>query len=305
MEPERRSKSWCSAAGAQRQNGARDAEDLEREQDARRRRINKAGGGGSLAYSYMGQKAGDAHFVVVAQAGLITNRISGLSPISYTDLTPLASSGTSRSGSPCAPMPFKTVGTSRTSRKIRNRCPSRLAARAAQSITSLCRSFSHRRRSEAAQDPVFGGVREATTNLLAAISAPRRSPSTTLFRTTSGQVAHPRSARRSVRPLPDVPTFRENGFDVVMEGWTIFRTERLHARAVAYWEGILAKTVQHPEWKQYCVQFVGMGLQELTQRSIPEEGRRTIQGAAHRARYGQTSGCFIWRTADAVRRKTA
>ena len=51
---------------------------------------NKVGGGGSLAYTYVSQKAGDPHSIAIAQAGLITNHITGRSPIHYTDLTPLA-----------------------------------------------------------------------------------------------------------------------------------------------------------------------------------------------------------------------
>jgi putative tricarboxylic transport membrane protein len=59
------------------------------------------------------------------------------------------------------------------------------------------------------------------------------------------------TARRSAS-LPDVPTCREQGHDVVMEGWTIFVGPRgLTPAQVAYWENILLKTVQHDDWKKY------------------------------------------------------
>ena len=51
---------------------------------------NKVGGGGSLAYTYVSQKAGDAHHIAIAQAGLVTNHITGRSPLHYSDLTPLS-----------------------------------------------------------------------------------------------------------------------------------------------------------------------------------------------------------------------
>src|SRR5689334_3754053 len=51
---------------------------------------NKVGGGGSLAYTYVSQKTGDPHTIAIAQAGLVTNHITGRSPLNYTDLTPLA-----------------------------------------------------------------------------------------------------------------------------------------------------------------------------------------------------------------------
>ena len=45
---------------------------------------NKVGGGGSLAYTYVSQKTGDPHFIAIAQAGLVTNHITGRSPLSRT-----------------------------------------------------------------------------------------------------------------------------------------------------------------------------------------------------------------------------
>ena len=71
---------------------------------------NKVGGGGSVAYSYVSHKVGDPHVLVVAQAGLNTNHISALSPVSYTDLTPLALVGTEPVGLTVrTDAPFKTV----------------------------------------------------------------------------------------------------------------------------------------------------------------------------------------------------
>jgi len=42
---------------------------------------NKVGGGGSLAYTYVSQKTGDGHHIAIAQAGLVTNHITGRSPL--------------------------------------------------------------------------------------------------------------------------------------------------------------------------------------------------------------------------------
>ncbi|HEX3170924.1 MAG TPA: hypothetical protein VHQ88_10085, partial [Burkholderiales bacterium] len=41
--------------------------------------VNKVGGGGSLAYTYVSQKP-DAHTIAIAQAGLLTNQLTGRSP---------------------------------------------------------------------------------------------------------------------------------------------------------------------------------------------------------------------------------
>src|SRR5687768_12658874 len=52
--------------------------------------VNRVGGGGALAYTYVSQKAGDGHYLAIAQAGLNTNHITGRSPLHYSDVTPLA-----------------------------------------------------------------------------------------------------------------------------------------------------------------------------------------------------------------------
>ena len=60
------------------------------------------------------------------------------------------------------------------------------------------------------------------------------------------------SAPKRSAGLPDVPTCREQGYDVVMEGWTIFIGPKgMTPAQVAYWEGVFRKTVQHEEWKKY------------------------------------------------------
>jgi putative tricarboxylic transport membrane protein len=49
--------------------------------------INKPGGGGNLAYTYLNQFPGDAHYLAIATATMLTNNILGLSQFSHTDFT--------------------------------------------------------------------------------------------------------------------------------------------------------------------------------------------------------------------------
>lgn len=51
--------------------------------------VNKPGGGGNLAYTYLSQFPGDAHYLAIATATMLTNNILGLSHFSYTDFTPV------------------------------------------------------------------------------------------------------------------------------------------------------------------------------------------------------------------------
>ena len=51
--------------------------------------VNKPGGGGNLAYTYLAQHEKDAHYLCTLSTGLLTNEIVGVSKLSYRDLTPL------------------------------------------------------------------------------------------------------------------------------------------------------------------------------------------------------------------------
>lgn len=51
---------------------------------------NRPGAGGVLAWSYLNQHAGDGAFLSVSPINLLTEHIAGASPITYTDVTPIA-----------------------------------------------------------------------------------------------------------------------------------------------------------------------------------------------------------------------
>jgi putative tricarboxylic transport membrane protein len=220
--------------------------------------VNKVGGGGSVAYSYIGQKNADPHVIVVAQAGLITNRISGLSPINYTDLTPLAFVGDEPVGLAVrADAPYKSL--KEFAGQLRKE-PQSLAI----SVGSTRGAVNHFAIAMLAKavgvDPkqlkilVFGGGAEATTNLLGGhISATSLAINNAIPHHKAGtlRILAISTPKRS-SGLPDVPTFREQGYDVVMEGWSIMMGPKgLTPAQIVYWEGVLAKTVQHPDWKNY------------------------------------------------------
>jgi putative tricarboxylic transport membrane protein len=52
--------------------------------------INKPGAGQGLAWDYMQEKGGDGHAIALGGPNLISNRITGLHPIAYADVTTIA-----------------------------------------------------------------------------------------------------------------------------------------------------------------------------------------------------------------------
>ncbi len=52
--------------------------------------VNRSGGGGLIAWSYLSQHARDPHFLLITSPTLLTSQIMGFSPLGYKDMTPVA-----------------------------------------------------------------------------------------------------------------------------------------------------------------------------------------------------------------------
>src|SRR4051812_14721791 len=52
--------------------------------------VNKPGGGYALSWVYLNNHARDAHYLAVTTLALLTNAITGVNPLTYTDVTPIA-----------------------------------------------------------------------------------------------------------------------------------------------------------------------------------------------------------------------
>jgi len=52
--------------------------------------VNKPGGSGAIAYSYLNQKKGNPYIIATATGGYITTPVQGQSPVSYKDFTNVA-----------------------------------------------------------------------------------------------------------------------------------------------------------------------------------------------------------------------
>ena len=219
---------------------------------------NKVGGGGSLAYTYVSQKTGDAHHIAIAQAGLVTNHITGRSPINYTDVTPLAFVGSEPVALAVrADSPYKTL---KDFVEQLRKDPASLSISVGSTRGAINHFTIARLAKVAGVDPrqlkilVFGGGAESVTNLLGGhIDAMVQAVNNAIPHHKAGKMRILGLSTPNRSPtLSDVPTFREQGYDVVMEGWTIFVGPKgMTPPQIAYWENIFQKTVQHDMWKSY------------------------------------------------------
>jgi putative tricarboxylic transport membrane protein len=218
--------------------------------------LNKPGGGGAVAYTYVSQHAGDGHYLAVVRKGLLTNHILGRSPLHPSELTPLAVMANEPNAMAVrADSPMK--GARDLAERLKND---------PQSITTSVGSTrggpSHMMVVQLAKLAgadarklkvvTFSGSSDSVTNLLGGhIEVISSSVDALVPHQKSGamRILGVATAERSAA-LPDVPTFRNQGYDVVMGNWTaIMGPKGLTAAQIAYWEDLLERTFNHPLWK--------------------------------------------------------
>jgi putative tricarboxylic transport membrane protein len=220
--------------------------------------VNKVGGGGALAYNYVNQHAGDAHFVLLTSGTLMTSFVVGQSPFRHTDFTPLAilcseytvfvvradsafkdgkallarlvsspqdvrialSPGLGNANHIALAMAVKAAGGDVRRLKIA------VFASSAETVTALLGG--HVDLVLAPASPVLPHLAVSTVRVLA-VSSPQRLPAA----------------------LASAPTWKEMGIDGVFGNWRgVLGPKGLTGPQVAYWTGVFSRLVSTPEWKE-------------------------------------------------------
>lgn len=218
--------------------------------------VNKVGGGGALAYTYTNQTSGDGHRIVVARTGLLSNYILGLSPLNYTDMTPLAVVAdetmalTVRADSPIRSAKELTARWKTDPQSVSISLGSSRGSTTHYAVALLAKAVD--------VDPrrlkllTFGGNAESITNLLGGhIDMTSGAIGQAIEHHKAGKmrVIGIATVKRSAQ-LPDVPTLREQGFDVVVPAWTaLVGAKDLSPAQIAYWENMLERAVNSALWK--------------------------------------------------------
>jgi len=218
---------------------------------------NKPGGGGNIMLTYVSQKVGDAHFLAVATPSLLTNHIVGQSALTYTDFTPIASL-----------LNDYIVFAVNSESNIKNGRD--LAERLKKDPKSISLGFatalgSHNHigagllmkaiggEAKSLKALAFKGSAEAITALLGG----HIDLVTTAAGNVDAQVAAGKlrivgiaANQRFPGALAGVPTWKEQGINVVFGGWRgIVGPRGMSAAQSAFWEGALRRVVETAEWK--------------------------------------------------------
>lgn len=219
--------------------------------------VNKPGGGSTIAFNYVNQHAGDAHYLMVGTTALLTNHIVGSSKLNYQDFTPIASLFNDYVVFVVnAESPIKT-GKDLIARLKKD--PKSVAIGFATTLGSHNHVAAGLLAKSVGVNPrdlkvvAYKGAAEALTNLLGGhidlvtTAAGNAAPHVAAGRLRVVGVAGP---KRFGGALADAPTWNEQGVNLVFGGWrAIMGPKGISAAQVAYWEGALEKATKVPEWR--------------------------------------------------------
>jgi putative tricarboxylic transport membrane protein len=219
--------------------------------------VNKAGGGGNIAYTYLSQHPGDAHYLGIATDGLLSNHILGASTLNYPDFTPIA-------------LLFNDYTVIAVNASSPIKTGKDLIERLRKDPQSVSIGFAN----------AFGSTRHISVGLLMkAIGGNPRNLKTIVFKGSAEaivallgghidvvsigatnatvhvaggnmRVIAAAAPQRFGGTLAGAPTWKEQGVDLVAGSWRgIVGPKGLSAAQTAYWEGLLRKMTETPEWK--------------------------------------------------------
>lgn len=219
--------------------------------------VNKAGGGSSIAFTYVSQRPGDPYTLLIGTTALLTNNITGRSKIRHSDFTPIASlfndyvvfavnaDSSIKDGKDLIQRLKKdpqsvAIGFA-TALGSHNHIAAGLLMKAIGGNARDLKAVAYKGSSEALTNLLGGHIDLVTT------AAGNAAPHVAAGRLRVVGVAAP---QRLGGALADVPTWKELGVDLVYGGFRgIVAPKGLTAEQVAFWEGVLRKATQTPEWQ--------------------------------------------------------
>lgn len=232
--------------------------------------VNRAGGGGTIGWNYLSRHPHDAQYLAIGSPALLTNHVMGKSALSNADFTPLAmlaSEYTAFAVSTNSPVktgkdliarlradPRSVSIAISTSIGSGNHVAIGKVGKAAGVDISKLRLVIFNATGEAIT-AVIGGhvdlVPVTTSSVLPYIQGAGKQSGLRIIAIAAPQ--------RASGMLADVPTWREQGVNVVQDSFrAILGAKDLTAPQIAYWDGVFGALARSPAWKKdiednYCV----------------------------------------------------
>ncbi|MBX3665583.1 MAG: tripartite tricarboxylate transporter substrate binding protein [Burkholderiales bacterium] len=216
--------------------------------------INKPGGNQTISRAYINQNPGDAHYLDVGNPTLIANQVAGRQQ--YGDFTPIAlmvnefAAFTVRADSPLRNAQDlvaqlkkdpESVAVGVSNRGGTNHLTLSLLARAAGIDARRLKVVVFKTNAEGLTAMLGGHIQLVSSAVATAVGQ---------MRDGKARIISVSAPQRMGGDLAQVPTLREQGYDVSLSNWrAIIGPKGLNPAQIAYWEDVLSKVVATDEWK--------------------------------------------------------
>ncbi len=216
--------------------------------------INRPGGNQTISRAYINQNPGDAHYLDVGNPTLIANQVAGRQQ--YGDFTPIAlmvnefAAFTVRADSPLRNAQDlvaqlkkdpESVAVGVSNRGGTNHLTLSLLAKAAGIDARRLKVVVFKTNAEGLTAMLGGHIQLVSSAVATAVGQ---------MRDGKARIISVSAPQRMGGDLAQVPTLREQGYDVSLSNWrAIIGPRGLNPAQVAFWEDVLSKVVATDEWK--------------------------------------------------------
>ncbi len=217
---------------------------------------NRSGAGNAVGFNYLASHTGDAHYVLVTPLTLISNRITGGNPLNYEDFTPLAMLANEYPG--FVVLPDSPIKSGRDLVERLKKDPESVSMGLATGLGNASHITVSLVGKSGGADikrfkiAVFNAGSESVRAVmgghidLALTGTAALGPHVAAGRLRVIAVASP---QRLKGELSQVPTWREQGVDVVFSNWRALIGPRgMSAEQIAYWEALVTRITSQEEW---------------------------------------------------------
>lgn len=216
--------------------------------------VNKPGGSGAVAYSYLNQKKGDPHVIATATGSYITTPVHGHSPVSYKDFTNLAVLcvedyvGVVRADSPYKSLKDLIAAAKKKPNSIR------FGGSNPGSSDNIIETRLEKAANVQLNYIPFQSGGEVNAALLGGnvdVASPNPSEATQLMKAGRLRALAMFSPER-LEKWKDIPTAKEQGFDVTLSQFRgVVAAGGMTKEQSLFWQGAMVKLFQSPGFKKY------------------------------------------------------
>lgn len=219
---------------------------------------NKPGGGGAIGWNYLKSKEGNGHFLAANSSLVLLNNLLGSSQLTYKDFTPLAMLTTEwLSVSVKADSPYKsatelmaqlkkdpgslTIGVGPSLGNNDHLSFIRIAQKSGVDISKLKWVVFEGAGGDLVMN-LLGGHVDVVTNALSEVLTQQKAKKIRVLAI---------SADKRIPAAPDIPTWKEQGVDIVFPHWRgVMGPPGMTPAQIKYWDDVLGQMVQKPSFKK-------------------------------------------------------